>query len=91
MSKRYSPRAWENPEVDQWDNYDYRYDNRCFPFGALAIGTIGAIGIAAGCRPRRFGYPYAYYPYPPAYGYYPYPPAYGYYPYPPGYGYYPYV
>ena len=92
MAKKRKMRNYEQPAIDEWYmndpnynyNHNYNYGDRCFPLGALAIGTIGAFGIASGCRPRRYG---GYGGYGGYYGYnncYPYagPPIYGCYPYP---------
>ncbi len=54
---------WEPPEIDEWDDYPSDYASRCFPFAALALGTVGVVGAFAFCRPRRrcrpfFGYAY---------------------------------
>lgn len=64
--------VWEDPEIDDWRDAAPSAP-RCFPLGAI-VG-IGAVGLLAFCRPRRFhhcyprlgyfygGYPYNCYPY----------------------------
>lgn len=47
---------WEPPEIDDW-RYAYPdYPERCFPLAAV-LG-IGAIGLLASCRPRRYCHPF---------------------------------